>query len=30
VAIMAVIWPEYDRYQKRTAREIPVVTLTRV
>jgi len=24
---MAVIWPEYERYQKRTSREIPVVVL---
>ena len=25
--LMAVIWPEYERYQKRTSREIPVVVL---
>jgi deazaflavin-dependent oxidoreductase (nitroreductase family) len=25
--IMAEIWPEYDRYQARTDREIPVVIL---
>ena len=28
--LMASIWPEYDRYQTRTAREIPVVILERV
>jgi deazaflavin-dependent oxidoreductase (nitroreductase family) len=27
---MAEIWPDYDAYQKRTAREIPVVVLTPV
>jgi deazaflavin-dependent oxidoreductase (nitroreductase family) len=27
--LMAEIWPEYERYQKRTAREIPVVVLER-
>jgi deazaflavin-dependent oxidoreductase (nitroreductase family) len=27
--LMATIWPEYDRYQKRTAREIPVVVIER-
>ena len=27
--LMASIWPEYDRYQKRTAREIPVVVIER-
>jgi deazaflavin-dependent oxidoreductase (nitroreductase family) len=26
---MTEIWPEYDRYQKRTSREIPVVVLER-
>ena len=25
--LMAVIWPEYEQYQKRTSREIPVVVL---
>jgi hypothetical protein len=25
--LMASIWPEYDRYQARTGREIPVVVL---
>jgi deazaflavin-dependent oxidoreductase (nitroreductase family) len=25
--VMAAIWPEYDRYQTRTEREIPVVLL---
>ena len=27
--IMTSIWPEYDRYQARTSREIPVVILER-
>ncbi|MGH2641384.1 MAG: nitroreductase family deazaflavin-dependent oxidoreductase [Actinomycetota bacterium] len=27
--LMVSIWPEYDRYQTRTAREIPVVILER-
>jgi deazaflavin-dependent oxidoreductase (nitroreductase family) len=27
--LMTSIWPEYDRYQKRTAREIPVVVIER-
>jgi len=27
--LMASIWPDYDRYQTRTAREIPVVILER-
>ena len=27
--IMAQIWPDYDRYQTRTEREIPVVVLER-
>jgi deazaflavin-dependent oxidoreductase (nitroreductase family) len=27
--LMASIWPEYDRYQKRTEREIPVVVIER-
>jgi deazaflavin-dependent oxidoreductase (nitroreductase family) len=27
---MAAIWPEYDKYQARTAREIPVVVLERL
>jgi len=27
--IMTSIWPYYDAYQQRTAREIPVVVLTR-
>jgi deazaflavin-dependent oxidoreductase (nitroreductase family) len=27
--LMASIWPDYDRYQKRTSREIPVVILER-
>lgn len=26
---MADIWPDYDRYRKRTSREIPVVILAR-
>ena len=28
--LMTSIWPEYDRYQERTKREIPVVVLERV
>jgi deazaflavin-dependent oxidoreductase (nitroreductase family) len=28
--LMVSIWPEYERYQTRTAREIPVVILERV
>jgi deazaflavin-dependent oxidoreductase (nitroreductase family) len=28
--VMTHIWPAYDEYQKKTAREIPVVTLERV
>ena len=28
--VMAQVWPDYDRYQKRTGREIPVVVLDRV
>jgi len=28
--LMAAIWPEYERYQKRTSREIPVVLLERI
>jgi deazaflavin-dependent oxidoreductase (nitroreductase family) len=28
--IMAAIWPEYDRYQAGTEREIPVVVIERV
>jgi deazaflavin-dependent oxidoreductase (nitroreductase family) len=27
--LMAEIWPDYDRYQQRTSREIPVVVLER-
>jgi F420H(2)-dependent quinone reductase len=27
--LMADRWPEYDRYQRRTRREIPVVVLIR-
>lgn len=27
--LMAEIWPDYDRYQQRTSREIPVVILER-
>jgi deazaflavin-dependent oxidoreductase (nitroreductase family) len=27
--LMAGIWPDYERYQKRTGREIPVVVLER-
>jgi hypothetical protein len=28
--LMASIWPDYDRYQKKTSRDIPVVILERV
>jgi len=28
--LMAAIWPDYDRYQKRTSRDIPVVIVERV
>ena len=28
--IMTEVWPDYDQYQQRTEREIPVVVLTRV
>lgn len=28
--IMTEIWPEYDRYQQRTSRDIPVVILERL
>jgi deazaflavin-dependent oxidoreductase (nitroreductase family) len=27
--VMTSVWPDYDAYQERTAREIPVVVLTR-
>lgn len=27
--IMTGVWPDYDNYQQRTAREIPVIILTR-
>jgi deazaflavin-dependent oxidoreductase (nitroreductase family) len=27
--LMAEVWPDYDRYQERTERQIPVVVLTR-
>jgi deazaflavin-dependent oxidoreductase (nitroreductase family) len=27
--IMTAAWPDYDQYQERTDREIPVVILTR-
>jgi deazaflavin-dependent oxidoreductase (nitroreductase family) len=27
--LMTSIWPEYDRYQTRTSREIPVVVIER-
>lgn len=27
--IMTAVWPDYDQYQQRTEREIPVVILTR-
>ena len=29
-AKMVEVWPDYDEYQKRTSREIPVVVLERV
>jgi deazaflavin-dependent oxidoreductase (nitroreductase family) len=29
-ATMAAIWPDYDEYQKKTTREIPVIVLERV
>ena len=28
--LMAAIWPEYERYQNRTSREIPVILLERI
>jgi deazaflavin-dependent oxidoreductase (nitroreductase family) len=28
-ALMAEVWPDYDDYQKRTSREIPIVVLER-
>jgi len=28
--IMAKIWPDYDNYQQKTSREIPVVVLERI
>jgi deazaflavin-dependent oxidoreductase (nitroreductase family) len=28
--LMTAVWPDYDRYQKRTSRDIPVVILERV
>ncbi len=28
--LMAAIWPDYDRYQKRTSRDISVVILERI
>jgi deazaflavin-dependent oxidoreductase (nitroreductase family) len=28
--LMVAIWPDYDRYQKRTSRDIPVVIVERV
>jgi deazaflavin-dependent oxidoreductase (nitroreductase family) len=28
-SLMSEVWPDYDRYQQRTEREIPVVVLTR-
>ena len=28
--VMTQVWPDYDRYQKKTDREIPVVVLERV
>ena len=28
--LMAAIWPDYDRYQKRTSRDIPVVIVERI
>jgi hypothetical protein len=27
--LMAEVWPDYDEYQKKTDREIPVVVLDR-
>jgi deazaflavin-dependent oxidoreductase (nitroreductase family) len=27
--LMTAVWPDYDRYQKRTSRDIPVVILER-
>lgn len=27
---MAAVWPDYDAYQKKTSREIPVVVLERI
>jgi deazaflavin-dependent oxidoreductase (nitroreductase family) len=27
--LMAEVWPDYDEYQKRTDREIPIVVLER-
>jgi hypothetical protein len=27
--VMTRVWPDYDNYQKRTKREIPVVVLER-
>jgi hypothetical protein len=29
-AKMVEAWPDYDEYQKRTSREIPVVVLERI
>jgi deazaflavin-dependent oxidoreductase (nitroreductase family) len=28
-ALMTEVWPDYDEYQERTSRQIPVVVLTR-
>jgi deazaflavin-dependent oxidoreductase (nitroreductase family) len=28
--LMASIWPDYDKYQAKTEREIPVITLDRI
>lgn len=28
--LMSEVWPDYERYQERTDREIPVVVLERV
>lgn len=28
-SLMSEVWPDYDRYQQRTEREIPVVVLSR-
>jgi hypothetical protein len=28
--MMTSIWPEYDRYQARTSRDIPVVIIERL